>query len=87
MAEWELVIIKIFLVKVILKIVQEKCLLKIKDTYKIKDLNQEKIKGNFYEEDLLQSVLSMNFCAEPDSHIRDQVDVLLDLSNYATKKN
>ena len=87
MAEWELVSIKIFLVKVILKIVQEKCLLKIKDTYKINDLNQEKIKGNFYEEDLLQSVLSMSFCAEPDSHIRDQVDVLLDLSNYATKKN
>ena len=87
MAEWELVIIKIFLVKVILKIVQEKCLLKIKDTYKIKDLNQEKIKGNFYEEDLLQSVLSMSFCAEPDSQIRDQVDILLDLSNYATKKN
>ena len=87
MAKWELVSIKIFLVKIILKIVQEKCLLKIKDTYKIKDLNQEKIKGNFYEEDLLQSVLSMNFCAEPDSHIRDQVDVLLDLSNYATKKN
>ena len=84
MAEWELVIIAIFLVKVILKIVQEKCLLKIKDTYKIKDLNQEKIKGNFYEEDLLQSVLSMSFCAEPDSQIRDQVDVLLDLSNHAT---
>ena len=86
MIEWELVSIKIFLVNVILKNCQENCLLNIKDTYKIKDLNQEKIKGSFYEEDLLQSVL-MSFCAEPDSHIRDQVDVLLDLSNYATKKN
>ena len=87
MIEWELVSIKIFLVNVILKNCQENCLLNIKDTYKIKDLNQEKIKGSFYEEDLLQSVLSMSFCAEPDSHIGDQVDVLLDLSNYATKKN
>ena len=29
----------------------------------------------------------MNYYPEPDSHIRDKVIVVLDLSNYATKKN
>ena len=29
----------------------------------------------------------MNHYLEPDSHIRDKVKVVLDLSNYATKKN
>ena len=28
----------------------------------------------------------MNYYQEPDSHIRDKVKVVLDLSNYATKK-
>ena len=28
----------------------------------------------------------MNYYPEPDSHIRDKVKVVLDLSNYATKK-
>ena len=28
----------------------------------------------------------MRFYPEPDSHIRDKVKVVLDLSNYATKK-
>ena len=28
----------------------------------------------------------MSYYAEPDSHIRDKVKVVLDLSNYATKK-
>ena len=28
----------------------------------------------------------MNYYSEPDSHIRDKVNVVLDLSNYATKK-
>ena len=28
----------------------------------------------------------MSFYPEPDSHIRDKVKVVLDLSNYATKK-
>ena len=27
------------------------------------------------------------FCPEPDGHIRDKIKVVLDLSNYATKKN
>ena len=29
----------------------------------------------------------MSYYPEPDSHIRDKVKVVLDLSNYATKKN
>ena len=29
----------------------------------------------------------MSYYQEPDSHIRDEVKVVLDLSNYATKKN
>ena len=28
----------------------------------------------------------MNYYQEPDGHIRDKVKVVLDLSNYATKK-
>ena len=28
----------------------------------------------------------MSYYPEPDSHIRDKVKVVLDLSNYATKK-
>ena len=29
----------------------------------------------------------MSYYPEPDSHITDEVKVVLDLSNYATKKN
>ena len=29
----------------------------------------------------------MSYNPEPDSHIRDKVKVVLDLSNYTTKKN
>ena len=29
----------------------------------------------------------MSYCPEPDSHIRHKVKVVLDLSNYANKKN
>ena len=29
----------------------------------------------------------MSYYPEPDSHIRDKVKVVSDLSNYATKKN
>ena len=29
----------------------------------------------------------MSYYPEPDSYIRDKVKVVLDLSNYATKKN
>ena len=29
----------------------------------------------------------MSYYPEPDNHIRDKVKLILDLSNYATKKN
>ena len=29
----------------------------------------------------------MSYYLEPDRHIRDKVKIVLDLSNYATKKN
>ena len=56
-------------------------------TYKIKDINGEKIKGSFYEKELLLSILWMSYYSEADSHVRDKAKVVLDLSNYATKKN
>ena len=55
-------------------------------TYKIKDLNGEKIRRSFYEKELLRSILEMSYYPELDNHIRDKVKVVLDLSNYATKK-
>ena len=46
----------------------------------------EKIARNFYEKELLLSKLQMSYYPGPDNHIRDKVKILLDLSNYATKK-
>ena len=55
-------------------------------TYKIKDLKGEKIMGRFYEKELLLCILQISYYPKPDIHIRDKVKVVLDLSNYATKK-
>ena len=55
--------------------------------YKTKDLKREIKIGSFYEKELLLSKLKMSYCPEPDSHIREKVKVVLDLSNYATEKN
>ena len=55
-------------------------------TYKIKDLNGEKIIESFYEKEFLLSKLQISCYPEPASRIRDKVKVILDLSNYATKK-
>ena len=52
-----------------------------------KDLKGEKLIGSFYQKELLLTKLLMSYYPESDSHIRDKVKVLLDLSNYATKKN
>ena len=61
------------------------CVLKTNPcTYNLKDLNGKKI-GSYYEKELLLSKLSSCY-PEPDSHIRDEIKVVLDLSNYATKK-
>ena len=76
MIQSELLSIRIFLIKVALKIVQEKyviidSILKTNlRTYKIKELNGEKIIGTFYEKEFLLSILSMSYYPEPDSHIR-----------------
>ena len=56
-------------------------------TYKIKDLNREKIIGSFYEKELLFSILQISYYPESDNHISDKFKVVLDLSNYAIKKN
>ena len=40
----------------------------------------------FIKEELLLSILKMSYYLEPGSHIRDKVKVVLNLSNYATKK-
>ena len=56
-------------------------------TYEIKDLNGEKIIGSLSEKELLLSKLWISCYPEPNSHIREKVGVVLDLSNYATKKN
>ena len=56
-------------------------------TYKIKDLNGEKIIGSFYEKELSWSILKMSYYPEPDSYFRDKIKVVLDLPNYATKQN
>ena len=91
MIKQELLSIRIFLVKIVLKIEQEKYLLSILfrklilGNYKIKDLNGEKIIGSFYEKELRRSIIKINYY--PDSHIRDKVRVVLDLKSYATKKD
>ena len=54
--------------------------------YKIKDLNGERIIQTFYEKEFLQSILKMSYYPEPDSYYRDKVQVVLHLSNYATRK-
>ena len=73
--EWELLSIKTFLVKVILKIGQEKYLLSnlISNLilgHKIKNWNGEKITGSFYENNCCKVYY------KPDSHIRDKAKVV-----------
>ena len=62
MIAWELLSIRIFLVKVILKIGQEifiiDSVLKTSSwSYRIKDLNREKIIGSFHKRLLFRSIL------------------------------
>ena len=54
--------------------------------YKIKDLNRKKINRTFLWKELLLNKLQMSYNPEPDSHIRDKVKVVLDLSSYSTKR-
>ena len=69
---------EIFIIDCVLK--TDRC------TYKLKDLNGEKVIGSFYEKELLRSILWTSYYPEPSIHIRDKVKVVLDSSNYATKK-
>ena len=39
------------------------------------------------KKELLQTISKMSYYPEPNSDIRVKVKVVLDLSNYATKKN
>ena len=55
-------------------------------TFKLKRLNGGKIIGSLYEKELLLSKLEMSYYPQPESNIRDKVKVVLDLSNYANKK-
>ena len=55
-------------------------------THKIKDLNRENIGRSFYEKKLLLKKLMISHYPEPNSHIRDEVKVVLDLLNYTIKK-
>ena len=49
--------------------------------YKIKDLNIEKIIGRFYKKELFLNKLWMSYYPRPNSHISNEVRVVLDLSN------
>ena len=49
-------------------------------------MNGEKIIGSFYKTELLLSKLQMSYYPEKDNHDRDKVKIVLDLSNYVTKK-
>ena len=55
-------------------------------TYNIKDVKGEKVIASFYEKELLWSKLSMIYHPEWDSHITDTDKLVLDLTNYASKK-
>ena len=88
MIESELLSVRIYLVKVTLKIAQEKYLLLKTNpwTYKAKDSNKRK-NNDYYEKEFLLSKLKMSFYPEPDSNLRDKFKVVLDLSNYVTENN
>ena len=55
-------------------------------THKTKDLNREKIIGRSYEKKLLLSILQISYYLEPYSYNRDEVNVVLGLSNHTTIK-
>ena len=55
-------------------------------TKKIENLKGETVIGSFYEKGLLLSRLWISYYPELDIHVRDNVKVVLDLSNYATRK-
>ena len=54
-------------------------------TYRIIDLNEEKILGSSYEKKLLLNKLQISYHPEPYTRIKDKVKVVLDLTSYASK--
>ena len=53
------------------------CALKINPwTYKMKDVNGEKVIGSFYEKELLMSKLKISYYPGPSNLIRDKVKVV-----------
>ena len=87
MTEWELLNIKIFLVKNTLKIGHFLLILFSKlilGHTKLKN-KMEKNNRKFLWKKVLQSMLLMSYYPEQDSHIRDKVKVVLHLSNCPTK--
>ena len=56
-------------------------------TYEIKNLNRkDKKKITKKKKKLLLTKLPWNYYPSPDTHVRDKVRVVLDLTNYSTKK-
>ena len=55
-------------------------------TYKIKDWNAKTVIGSFYEKEFVLSKLWMSYYPEPENHIRHKGNIVLDISNYVTKK-
>ena len=57
-------------------------------TYKIQDLNGEKVIGSFCEKKKndFEQIINELLLSRVRSHIRDKVKVVIDLSSYLTKK-
>ena len=92
MIKSELLSIKMFLVKVTMKIGREKYLLSILFwklilglINKCKELNRKKNERKFLWKTIVDESLSSHY-PESHSHIRNKVKVVIDLTNYATKK-
>ena len=54
-------------------------------TYKLRNLNREKNRKLLWKRIVAECIINEVF-SEPDSHIRDKVKVVFDLSNYPNKK-
>ena len=79
--ESELLKIWIFLVNVFIVFINDSVFKTNPWTYKIKDLNGEKIILSFCKKEVLLRKLQMSYYPEPDSHIRDKVKVAFEFSN------
>ena len=53
--------------------------------YKIKNLNGGTIIWSLYEKQFLLIILSISYRPGPNNHIKDELKLESDLSNYSTK--